>query len=193
MQGNLRSVIVTMGAHIYTNESREEHDYYATHPSAVKELLEREHFNHNVWECAAGGGHISIILENYGYNVLCTDIIDRGCPHVIIQDFLTTQSNNGRDIITNPPYKYAKEFVEHALNISPEGTKIAMLLKIQFLEGKARRKLFDEHPPKYVYVFSDRIRCSKNGEFNETIHSAMCFAWFIWVKGSKTEPIIRWI
>ena len=56
------------------------------------------------------------------------------------------------DILTNPPYKYAQEFVEHALALLKVGGYCVMLLKIQFLEGKARRKLFDKYPPKYVYV-----------------------------------------
>ena len=51
------------------------------------------------------------------------------------------------DIITNPPYKYAKEFVEKALEVIPKGNKVAMFLKLQFLEGKARRKMFETSPP----------------------------------------------
>lgn len=44
-------------------------------------------------------------------------------------------------------YKYAQQFVEKALSIIPEGKKVAMFLKLQFLEGKARRALFRSTPP----------------------------------------------
>ena len=61
------------------------------------------------------------------------------------------------DILTNPPYKYAKEFIEHAMTIIPDGRKVFMFLKLQFLEGKARGELFKKYPPRYVYV--SRSRC----------------------------------
>ena len=40
-----------------------------------------------------------------------------------------------------------------------------MFLKVQFLEGKERKKLFLENPPKYLFISSSRITCAKNGEF----------------------------
>ena len=97
------------------------------------------------------------------------------------------------DIITNPPYKYAQEFVQHALDISLEGTKIAMFLKIQFLEGGGRYKLFMENPPKHVYVFSKRVVCAMNGWFDKFDGSAFAYCWFVWEKGFKGEPTLRWI
>ena len=42
------------------------------------------------------------------------------------------------------------------------GQDEAMLLKLQFLEGKKRKKFFKKHPPKIVYVHSERIMCAKN-------------------------------
>ena len=109
---------------------------------------------------------------------------------------IAIMKENTRDITTNPPYKYAQEFIEHGLEISPNGTKIAMLLKVQFLEGQSRLKLFRQSPPKYIYVFSKRVLCAKNGDFQKMIDgggSAIAYAWFVWVKGNKDEPVIRWI
>ena len=40
-----------------------------------------------------------------------------------------------------------EQFVEKALSIIPEGKKVAMFLKLTFLEGKARRALFRSTPP----------------------------------------------
>ena len=64
------------------------------------------------------------------------------------------------DIITNPPYKIAKEFVEHALEVITEGHKVAMFLKLTFLESKKRRELFEKYPPKVIYVSSSRLQCA---------------------------------
>lgn len=100
----------------------------------------------------------------------------------------------GFDIITNPPYSKAQEFVEHALDISSDGCKVAMFLKIQFLEGKSRRALFDKHPPKTVYVSTGRLRCAMNGDFEKYAKSnAVCYAWYVWVKGYTGDTVIKWI
>nr|DAO33227.1 MAG TPA: DNA N-6-adenine-methyltransferase [Caudoviricetes sp.] len=69
-----------------------------------------------------------------------------------------------------------------------------MLLRLQFLEGSKRYlKLFKTDPPKYVYLFVKRQKCFKNGISEPVGGSAVAYAWFVWLKGSKTEPILRWL
>ena len=194
--GNFNSVYKPIGASNHTTEDRESNDYYATDPEALEKLLRRERFNHYVWECACGGGHLSRVLKRNGYNVKSSDIINRGYESTEILDFLKVTKDDikreiPRDIISNPPYKYAKEFVEHALDISMDSVKIAMFLKVTFLEGQARAKLFKKYPPKTIYVFSKRVECAKNGVFLGT--SAVAYAWFIWEKGFTGAPVIKWI
>lgn len=97
-------------------------------------------------------------------------------------------------MITNPPYKFAQRFVEHALKITDANAKIAMFLRIQFLEGKARRKLFDTCPPKTIYVASSRLQCALNGDFEGfKASSAVCYAWFVWQKGYTGDTVVKWI
>ena len=175
----------------------EQNDYYATEPRAVELLLQNETFNHYIRECACGAGHISKVLSDAGYDVKSSDIVDRGYPETEIINFLQpdaslTEGEFVGDIITNPPYKYAREFVEKAIEISKDSTKIAMFLKLTFLEGKARRKLFDKHPPKTVYVFSSRVCCGKNGHFNPS-ENAVAYAWFVWEKGYTGDTVVKWI
>lgn len=195
--GDANSVYKIIGASNHSDENRADDDYYATPKEAVEELLKREQFFRYVWEPACGGGHISEVLKAYGYDVLSSDIVDRGYPNTYTADFLTVNPKPKeyipRDIITNPPYSKAKEFIEKALEISMDSTKIAMFLKLTFLESKSRRDLFNKNPPKYVYVFSNRVWCAKNGNFDEAKSSAVAYAWFVWVKGFRGEPKIRWI
>ena len=195
--GHGKSIFACQGASNHSEEEREANDYYATDPYVLKKLLEVETFNNNIWEPACGAGHLSMVLEEHNYKVKNSDIVYRGYPGTEIIDFLSIHKEdlNGAqmDIITNPPYKYAKEFVEKALGISNNGTKIAMFLKLTFLEGQKRRKLFDVAPPKIVYVFSKRVICAKNGEFEKVKGSAVSYAWFIWEKGFAGDPIIKWI
>ena len=73
------------------------------------------------------------------------------------------------------------------------GHKVAMFLKLTFLEGQKRKKLFSKYPPRYVYVFSKRVNCAKNGEFEKYGNNAVAYAWFVWEKGFCGEPVIRWI
>lgn len=109
-------------------------------------------------------------------------------------DFLQQSSVFDGDIITNPPYKSAKEFVEHALELLPVGRKCFMFLKLQFLEGITRRGLFDRKELKTVYVSRDRIKCAKNGKFQDlTTRSAVAYAWFEFQKGYNGDPVIKWI
>ena len=167
----------------------EENDYYATEPKAVELLLDLESFSQNIWEPACGEGHISKVLEGKGYNVLSTDLIDRGYG-TGGKDFLKETTRFHGDIITNPPYKYAREFVEKALELIQPGNKVAMFLKLTFLEGQRRRDLFQHRPPQVVHVSSGRLQCSKNGNF--VGQSAVAYAWFVWRKGYPGPTQLKW-
>lgn len=197
--GNSKTTFVTLGASSHSEKEREINDFYATDPSSLEiflKALERDGFklHENIWECACGQGHLSEVLKREGYKVISTDLIDRGYSKEPSLDFLEeTIENFDGDILTNPPYKYAKEFVERAIESLKEGHYCIMFLKIQFLEGKDRRKLFDEFPPKYVYVNSARQTCYINGDMTKKMSSATCYCWFIWEKGFKGEPVVRWI
>ena len=190
--GNKNSIYSCLGASNHTIEDRQEEDYYATDPIAAVLLLNEEVFNNKIWECACGEGHLSKIFIKKLYNTKSTDIIDRGFGDVY--DFLSIKNNNwDGDIITNPPYKFATEFIEKALDIIPTGNKVAMFLKLTFLESKKRKKLFEKNPPKVIYVSSSRIQCAKNGDFSNIGSSAVAYGWYVWEKGFQGDPIIKWI
>lgn len=157
-------------------------------------LLEEEQFAPVIWECACGEGHLSKVLEAHGFEVISTDLVYRGFGDTEPLDFLQETFNDFEgDIITNPPYKYALDFVQMALESVRTGGKVAMFLKLQFLEGKERRKFFEISPPKTVYVSSSRLNCAKNGKFENNTSSAVAYAWFVWEKGFHGDPVIKWI
>lgn len=194
--GNSKTTFVQLGASNHSLKDREVNDFYATDPNSLViflKALERDNIklHHNIWECACGQGHLSNVLINNNYEVYSSDLINRGYGET--KDFLKCNNLFPGDILTNPPYKYAKDFVKHSLDLLEEGNYCIMFLKIQFLEGKDRRKLFDKFPPKYVYVNSARQTCYINGNMNKKMSSASCYCWYIWEKGFKGEPIIRWI
>lgn len=168
----------TLGASNHTDKERAEHDYYATEPKAVEMLLEMETFAPVIWEPACGEGHISKVLQAHGHEVISTDLIYRGFGDPEPLNFLEeTLDNFEGDIITNPPYNVALEFIQKALDSVRVGRKVAMLLKIQFLEGKRRETFFKKTPPRTIYVSRSRIRCAPNGNFEGFKNgSTICYA-----------------
>lgn len=169
-------------------------------------ILRRNNFIFITGNC--GQGHLSKRFKELGYNVVDTDLIDRGYG-VGGVDFFECDKALAPNIVTNPPYKYAKEWVEHSLELLDEGNKLALFLPIQFLESDSRRGLFATTPPETVYVCVNRILCGMNGNFNakdkdgNTIYnkdgspkkmsSAKCYAWFVWRKGYVGDTTIKWI
>lgn len=195
---NKKSTFVMLGASNHSEKERQQNDYYATDPHSLEIFLnkikqDKIELHKKIWECACGEGHLSKTLKQKGYNVYSSDLINRGYGDDF-RDFLQCKDSELKfDILTNPPYKTAKEFVEKALEIQADGYYTIMFLKIQFLEGQARQELFEKYPPKYVYVNSARQLCAMNGEFEKYKATAICYCWYIWEKGYKGETIVRWI
>lgn len=187
--GNSRSMLCTVAPSNHSATDRAEHDYYATEPRATELLLGLERFSPRIWEPACGAGHMANVLAANGYEVKATDLIDRGFGTGGI-DFLAQTEKWDGDIITNPPYKFATEFVEKALELVADGAKVAMFLKLTFLEGKTRRAMFNSAPPLRVWVSSSRLRCWPNGK--PISSSFITYAWFVWQKGHKGDTILKW-
>lgn len=189
--GNSKAVITGTAPSNHSFKDREQDDFYATDPKAVDMLCDLEKFSPVVFEPACGQGHIADALKKRGYSVVCMDLVDRGYGGCKIGDFLAyKQKNIDADIVTNPPYKFAQEFVEKAMETVANGHKVAMFLKLTFLETAKRRELFKKYPPKTVYVASQRIACWPNGR--PTSQSMVCYAWFVWQKGFAGDTTLKW-
>lgn len=171
------------------NGDREEDDYYPTPAYVVEELLKREVFTGNIWECACGQGDMSEVFINSGFDVISTDLIKRGYGEQL--DFL--KSNLFADnIITNPPYKSALDFVLKAKKQCRN--KIAMFLKTVWLESDKRFNMFQDKdfPLKTVYQFSKRVTLYKGGVKMKN-SGMIAYAWYVWDKNYVGKPTIEWI
>lgn len=186
-----------------SSNGRVKDDYYATPFVATEMILDALNLgDDSILEPSAGEGHIvKVLQERYPHNeIVANDLVDRH-SRLGIQinsgvDFLTYEPDRKFDtIITNPPFKYAQEFVEKALTLASH--YVIIFAKIQFLETVERQKLFMEHLPRYVYVHSRRVNPWRNGEeLNENGKpwaSPMCFAWYVWEIGYTGETIVRWL
>ena len=170
-------------------------DYYATHPDSTLALLSVEEILYPALEPACGEGHISKLLNG---EVTNTDLVQRGYADYVV-DFLNNDFSDGqfRTVITNPPFNLFTEFVEEALRVS--SSKVIMFGKLQALEGNKRATYLQITPLKYVYVFKSRQQPLRNGSDidpqtnKKWASSTMAFAWFVWEKGYKGSPQIKWL
>ncbi len=180
-----------MATHGISYEERADNDYYSTPPEIVEYLLEREKFDNSILEPCVGGGAIANVLTKHGHEVTGIDIVNRGYDNTIIEDFLKHHTKFDGDIITNPPYNIQLKFVKQCLKV---GNKVALLLKLQFLETIQRYKeIHSINPPNRVYVFVKRVSCAKNDE-NKVKTGAFCYCWYIWDNNVKDHnTYVYWI
>jgi len=195
--GNSNSIYKALGASNHADKEREQHDFYATDPVAIELLVKKVDLPKQILEPACGSGCLSVRLEELGHKVKSYDLIDRGFGEVgDFFDMVEPPFMGDFAIVTNPPYKLAKEFCLHAIELVPVGSLVCMFLKTTFAEGKGRYKdLFSIYPPLRVLQCVGRILCAKNADFNtrKKEGSAVAYAWWIWKKGYKGQTILDWI
>lgn len=169
-------------------KERHERDFYETPEHAVAALLRHVDVGTRgqVFEPGCGTGAIGDALQNLtkrrgwwrGCDIdqpsvdACTE---RGLS-ADCWDFLSKPAEPG-DIVMNPPYKLAAEFIRHALATSDDSAKVCALLRLNFL-GSSRRRL-DLVGPKSrlarVVVLAHRPSFTGNGKTD-----ACEYAWFVW-------------
>jgi hypothetical protein len=166
-------------------------DLYNTPPVAVEALLRVEKLPRGLWEPAAGRGPIVNVLRAAGHKVLASDIFDYGDPtHFAGYDFLAeTELPDGVEgIVTNPPFKWAEEFVAHALNLCP---LVIMLLRLAFLESERRRRILEGRGLARVHVFRKRLPMMHRDDWTgRKANSGMAFAWFVWDRNYNGPTVI---
>ena len=182
------NVYTTLGASNHAEGEREANDLYCTYPDAVRELMKLEKFSPVVLEPCAGLGHIAEALREGGYEVIEGDLLTRGRA-IAQKDVFDMTEPITTDIVTNPPYKCATKMLRHLLDLMEDGRKIAVWLRILYLESAERKRLFDEFPPVRVWISSRRIPCGKDGKFGA---SAQGYAWYVWKKGYEGETTLKW-
>jgi hypothetical protein len=181
------------------HKDRQKHDFYATPPEEVKNILQFEKLNGIILENSCGAGHmvepikekypnskiIATDKYNYGYGETGLDFLSNNYPYI----------DNINCIIMNPPFKLIEEFVTKSLKIAKD--KIIVFARMQFAETEKRyENIFENNPPTTIYLYVDRVACAINGEFDKAQSSSMAFAWFVWDKndinyGKHTE--FKWI
>jgi hypothetical protein len=168
-------------------------DHYPTPLEAVYPLVRHLALPRRIWEPACGEGHIARVLEEYGYHVEATNLVDRGYGTTGI-DFLQTRKALASCIVTNAPFSLDEEFIEHALHL---GVDLAVFfLPLKKLAGAGRyRRINGPTPPCLVLAFIERIRffAGDTPEEEQPGWNTEDFAWFVWRKGFRGKPTVDWL
>lgn len=170
-------------------------DWYVEPAWCVEALIDAEGFTGSVWDPAAGGGNIARVFRDRGHVAIGTDIVKR--DHEIIGHFDFTDPDwlpDGtlRDnIVSNPPFNLAEEFVRRALQLAR--LKVAMLLPLTFLESTGRLALWAKTPLARVLVSAPRISMPPGGMAVKAEGGKKAFAWFVWRHGYRGPPQLGWI
>jgi hypothetical protein len=172
------------------------HDCYSTPAVAVEALLRVEELPHRLWEPAAGRGNIVDVLRAHGHEVIGSDLIDYGRPDLFSgRDFLLERKlpDGCEGIVTNPPFRIAAQFVEHALRLSP---LVVMLLRLAFMESERRCPILESVGLARIHVFRKRLpMMHRAGWTGPMANSGMAMAWFVWDRahtGRTTIDRMSW-
>lgn len=124
---------------------------------------------HNFFEpCKGSGGIYDFLPDNKAYCCLeeNLDYLKEIYPY-----------DSKKVIVTNPPFKLAKEFLEKSLTEAPV---VIYFLRLNFLGSSTRFKFFRDNPPDRFIIASDRPSFTPDGNTD-----SCDYAWFIYDKGNN--------
>jgi len=167
-------------------------DFYETPVWATQKLLEVERFDGLIAEPCSGHGAIARVLEANGYAVQASDL--RTGPEVYGkegQSIFDLPNDSVQNVVTNPPFALAQAVIEKSLAIAER--KVAMLLKLTFLESARRHAFFASTPLKSVHVFCNRVTMHPYGSNAPKNSGTIAYAWFVWERGYQGQPTLGWL
>lgn len=180
------------------NEPSDSPDDFPTPPWATRALLEHViggnqagFRNMTCLEPACGAGHMARVLQEYFPDVVASDAFSYGYGEV--RDYLISPyDRNSVDwVITNPPFRLAKDFVLQSLDVARVG--VAILARTVFLESIGRYEdIFLKKPPSKFAQFVERVPMVR-GRLDGKATTATGYAWLVWEKNHLGEPRLMWV
>lgn len=180
--------------------NRNDNDLYPTPPLATFVLQKYIDLPKVIVEPCAGRGNISIELLRHGHDVRSYDLhsySDILCSITTGQDALELQKPyDAGALVTNPPYHKDLPRLIAEKGIA-EYDVTALFVRLTFLEGKKRKKLFTKHPPSNIIFLSDRIRFDTGliepVEKKDQLGGMIAYCWVIFRKDHKGPTDLRWV
>lgn len=189
---------VKLNAHLWV---RDEHDWYVEPEWCSVRLFEEEQFSGDVFDPSCGTGRIVRAARGKGLFASGADIVIRpGLDDLTICDFLTGANRIiATNIVSNPPFKLCGDranyaYVKRALAVSMR--KVALLMPIAWLNGDERSRWLETTPLRRVLVLTPRPSMPPGAVIasgKKPGQGTADFAWYVWQKGYKGAPEIRWL
>lgn len=198
----LRRITGTMGnvaaAQAESGFARLDNDKYYTEDWCTHLLCDHVPFTGPIWEPAAGNGGMASVLCGRSHQMVYATDIAPDNDTVESLDFFSVSSipySSCVDIVTNPPFDIAPEFVRHALQLisAHDQGRVWMLLPYDWDAAKTRRDLFLNKGP---VPFMGRIQFNRRpywiGKDESTSSPRKNFAWFGWATDWKGPPVVEY-
>ena len=168
-------------------------DFFIEPKWVVDLLLDAEQFHGLVYDPACGIGTIVDACVGRGFTAYESDIACRD-PRFTMADFLDFPGR-AENVICNPPYGLAKEFIEKALAITTY--KVAILVQSKFLYSQKRHSLFTECPPAKIYYLSTRPSMPPGELFLagkvKRGGGKLDYCWIVWHRGHNGKSECEWL
>jgi hypothetical protein len=177
---------------------RDQHDWYVEPHECSFTLFELEKFTGPVWDPACGLGRIVSSAQKLGLSSFGSDIVNRGEHCVEERNFFeSAPPYDFSNIVSNPPFGVAEEFVQRAIDLVPMNGKVAMLLPLVWLSGFSTKRSWLPDSPLYrFYPISPRpsMPPGKVVITGEKVgNGTKDFAWFVWMKGYEGSAEVRFM
>ena len=167
---------------------RDVNDWYVEPVWCVQTLMYRVQFTGAIHDPCCGSGTIPMVTGGTG-----GDLIDRGFGYPVA-DFMLYDLEYD-NIVMNPPYGRAQEFIEHALEQTRY--KVAALVQTKFLASQRRYELFTRPTTSRIIMFSKRPSMPpgemlmKHGEAIRG-NGSIDYCWVIWDRHHGGPCTIEW-
>ena len=151
-------------------------DFYPTPPWCYENLdIDWSQFT-SAHEPCRGDSRIYTFLQEKGIDTTWSEITEG-------KDFF--EHKDSVDLIfTNPPFKIAQEFIDHAFSLAPT---VVMLLRINFLGSIKRQAWWKDNPPTAMYVLSKRPSFTGDGT------DATEYCWVCWDSTNRIPSGFHWV
>ncbi len=175
---------------------RDVDDWYAEPEWVSERLFVHEKFEGEIHDPACGTGRIVRSARKLGYEAFGTDKIDRVPWRTeAIIDFMSADYTGGVDnIVCNPPFGIAEQFVARALQKASR--KVAMLLPANWVQGDKRSRWLDTTPLRRVYFITPRPSMPPGAALaagQKPGNGTTDYCWMVWLRGFDGAPEIRWL
>lgn len=171
-------------------------DFYIEERWVNERLFDMETFHTGkIYDPACGVGRVLEAAQAAGYSVLGSDIVDRDCRFQDAKaDFLhgVVTTKIPIDIVSNPPFTIADEFLQKALKVTTH--KVALLMPATWHLGDWRARMLRRTPLRRVWCLSPRPSRPPGLAILDGLvpgGGRSDFAWYIWEHGYDGHPELR--